>query len=127
MQVLKTDVHFGITAVFAADLEIDTAVEITGNKTVNKTEGAAAFIGTVTAKRNAKNNGTIDVFARSHAKVKIKDAVAAGESFKFSTDDPVTGENRISPWDAEADAIELNAGVVWVGGAADATAEVFIR
>lgn len=127
MQVLKSDVHFGVTAVFAADLEIDTAVEITANRTVNKTAGAGTLIGVVTAKRNANNNGTIDVFAKHHAKVKIKTAVTAGQSFKFDTVDATTGENRISPWVAGTDAIEKRAGVVWVGGAADAIAEVFIQ
>ncbi len=126
MQVLKSDVHFGITATFAADLEVDTAVKITGNATVDKHGGTGTFIGVVTAKRNANNKGTFDVVAKHHAKVKIKDAVTAGQSFKFGTVDPTTGENRISPWVAGTDAIELRAGVVWVGGAADATAEVFI-
>lgn len=127
MQVLKSDVHFGVTAIFAADLDIDTAVEITANKTVNKTAGAGTFIGTVLAKRNAKNNGTVDVQAKAHAKVKIKTAVTAGQSFKFDTVDGTTGEERIAPWVAGTDAIELRAGVVWVGGATGAYAEVFIQ
>lgn len=127
MQVLKTDEHFGISAIFAADLEVDTAVEITANKTVNKTAGGGTFIGTVLAKRNAKNNGTVDVSAKAHAKFKIQADVTAGQSFKFAAVDGTTGECRIAPWVAGTDAIEKRAGVVWSGGAAGAYAEVFIQ
>lgn len=127
MQVKKSDVHFGVTAVFASDMEIDTAVKITANKTVDKHDGTGTFAGVVTAKRNLKNNGTFDVVAKHHATCKIQTAVAAGQSFKFGTVDPTTGENRIAPWVAGTDAIELRAGIVWVGGATDATAEVFIQ
>ena len=69
----------------------------------------------------------MDVVAKHHAKCKVKTTVTAGQSFKFDTVDPTTGENRIAPWVAGTDAIELRAGVVWIGGAADATAEVFIQ
>ena len=127
MQVLKSDVHFGIVAVFTSDLEIDTAVKITGNRTVDKHNGSGTFAGVVTAKRNAKNNGTFDVVAKHHAKVKIKTAVTAGQIFKFDTLDGTTGENQIAPWVSDTDAIELRAGIVWVGGASGATAEVFIQ
>lgn len=127
MQVLKSDVHFGISAMFASDLEIDTAVKITGNATVDKHNGAGTFAGVVTAKRNFNNKGTFDVVAKHHAKCKIQTAVAAGDSFKFGAVDTTTGENRIAPWVAGTDAIELRAGVVWIGGAAGATAEVFIQ
>lgn len=127
MQVLKSDVHFGVTAVFAADLDIDTAVRISANKTVDKHGGTGTFIGVVTAKRNANNNGTIDVVAKHHARCKIQTAVTAGQSFKFGAVDGTTGENRIAPWVAGTDAIELRAGVVWVGGNAGDTAEVFIQ
>ena len=127
MQTLKSDVHFGVTAAFAADLDVDTVVKITANGTVNKHDGTGVAIGTVTAKRNASNKGTVDVFARQHAKVKIKDAVTAGQAFKFAAVDGTTGENRISPWNEETDSVDLRAGVVFVGGGAGATAEVFIQ
>lgn len=127
MQVLKSDIHFGVTAVFAADLDVDTAVKITGNKTVDKHDGSGTIIGVVTAKRNASNNGTVDVLAKHHAKCKIQTTVTAGQSFKFGTLDGTTGENRIAPWVAGTDAIELRAGVVWVGGSAGATAEIFLQ
>jgi len=126
MQVLKSDVHFGVTAVFAADLDIDMAVKITANKTVNKADGTGTFIGTVTAKRNANNNGTVDVIAKQHIKCKIQTAVTAGQEFKFGTLDGTTGENRIAPWVAGTDAVGLRIGVVWVGGATDAIAECFV-
>lgn len=127
MQVLKSDAHFGVTAVFAADLDVDTAVEITANKTVNKTAGAATFIGVVTAKRNSKNNGTIDVRAKAHIKCKVQADVTAGQPFRFVAVDGTTGENRIAPWTAGTHAIELRAGVVWVGATAGNVAECFIQ
>lgn len=127
MQVCKSDVHFGVTAVFAADLDIDTAVKITANKTVDKHDGSGTLIGVVTAKRNVKNNGTVDVLAKHHIKCKIQTAVTAGQSFKFGALDGTTGENRIAPWVAGTDAIELRAGVVWIGGGSGATAEAFLQ
>jgi hypothetical protein len=125
MKITRIVEHVGLPAVIESVLEKDTMVEITGDATVDKHAGAGAInIGFVRVPaRVAGHQGTIETRFRATGEAKADGALTAGMGFKMSTESPA-GTQRVTEWDPATDTTETLDGVVWVGGANNATVKL---
>jgi hypothetical protein len=122
MKITRIVEHVGLPALIASVLAKDTMVEITDDGTVDKHAGAGAInIGFVRVPaRVAGEQGTIETRFRATGEAKADGAIAAGDSFKMSSEAPA-GTQRVKKWVGQTDAVagdkpETADGVCWVGG-----------
>lgn len=114
-------------ATFAAKLNKDVIVRITGNRTIDTAGAEHVAFGRVSVPaRAATELGTIEVFFRERHDMKTTTTIAAGDFFKLAAAD-TDGSTRVAKWVAGTDAEELKCGICWYGGSANATVEVFFR
>lgn len=130
MKITRVIECIGLPAVIASVLAKDTMVEITDDGTVDAHAGTGGVnIGFVrVAARAAGGQGTIETRFRATGEAKCDGALAAGESFKMSTDSPA-GTQRVKKWDGQTDAApgdkpETADGVCWVGAGNGGTAKL---
>lgn len=130
MKITRIVEHVGLPAIIASVLKKDTMVQITADQTVDKHAGAGAVnIGFVRVPgRTAGAQGTIETRFRATGEAKADGAIAAGDSFKMSTDSPA-GTQRVKKWVGQTDAVagdkpETADGVCWKGGADTATVKL---
>lgn len=112
------------------NLPKDTLVAITANKTVDIAGANAIPIGRlIKPARVANGSGTVETRFKELVEIKASGAVAAGDIVKLAAVDGVTGENRVTNWTGQTDAVagdkpETRYGVCWKGGADGAVIEV---
>jgi hypothetical protein len=130
MKINRIVEHVGLPAIIESVLPKDAMVEITGDETVDKHAGAGAInIGFVRKPAKvAGEKGTIETRFRATGEAKADGAIAAGDSFKMSTESPA-GTQRVKKWVGQTDAVagdkpETADGVCWKGGADGATVKL---
>lgn len=125
MKITRIVEHVGLPAVIESVLPKDAMVEITDDATVDKHAGAGAVnIGFVRVPaREADGQGTIETRFRATGEAKADGALVAGERFKMSTESPA-GTQRVTEWVPGTDDPDTLDGVVWVGGANNATVKL---
>jgi hypothetical protein len=114
-------------ATFAAKLNKDVIVRISGNRTINVAAAGHTPFGRVSVPARAANElGTVETFFRERYDLETTTNIAAGDFFKLAAVD-VTGNNRVAKWVAGTDTEELKCGICWNGGSTGAIVEVFFR
>ncbi|HUF02798.1 MAG TPA: hypothetical protein VMM38_01340 [Aridibacter sp.] len=114
-----------IATVETADLPKDTIVEITGDETVDKAAAGAAPIGRlVVAPADANGQGTVETRFKELVEMEGDGILAAGALVKLGTISPTTALHTAAAWSEGVDGHALLFGVVWKGGADEATIKV---
>src|SRR5689334_8577271 len=122
MKITRVIEGIALPAIIETVLAKDTMVEITDDATVDAHAGRGAVnIGFVRVPaRVANGQGTIETRFRATGEAKADGAIAAGDTFKMSTDSPA-GTQRVKKWVDQTDAApgdkpETADGVCWIGG-----------
>lgn len=114
-------------ATFAAKLNKDVVVRITGNRTINAAGVGHTPFGRVSVPaKDANQLGTIETYFRERFDCETTTNIVAGDFFKLAAVD-ANGNTRVAKWVAGTDAEELKCGICWYGGSTGAIVEVFFR
>lgn len=131
MKVLAKVEGLAVKAIVeTANLAKDTLVAITGDATVDKAAANGAAIGRlVVAPTVADGEGTVETKFKELVEMEADGALSAGAFVKLGTLSPTTGKHTAAAWTegtalADNDVDRRLFGVVWVGGADEATIQV---
>ncbi len=114
-----------VATVETGDLPKDTLVEITGDETVDKAAADGAPIGRlVVAPVDADGEGTVETRFKEIVEMEADGIRTAGDLVKLGTISPTTGLHTAALWVEGTDGIELLYGMVFKGGADEATIKV---
>lgn len=124
---LKAQVEgLAVTAtVETADLAQDTLMEITGDATVDKAPADGIPIGRLTVPaKEADGTGTVETRFKELVEMEADGILAAGAKVQLGTLSPTDGKHTAKAWVEGTDTLLQLYGVVWVGGADEATIQV---
>lgn len=110
-----------------ADLPQDSFVDITGDATVDKSAADGVPIGTLRVPAKAADGiGTVETRFRELVEMEADGILAAGAKVQLGTISPTTGKHTAKAWVEGTDTLMQFIGVVWIGGADEATIQVLI-
>lgn len=108
-----------------ADLPQDSLVDITGDKTVDKAPADGIPIGRLSVPSKTEDGiGTVETRFKELVSMEADGTLAAGATVQLGTLSPTTGLHTAKAWIEGTDTLLQLYGVVWVGGADEATIQV---
>lgn len=108
-----------------ADLPKDTIVSITGDATVDKAAADDTPIGRIVVPANTADGlGTVETKFKELVEMEADGILAAGAYVKLGALSPTDTKHTAKAWVEGTDSIKRLYGVVWVGGADEATIQV---